>query len=139
MLPPAETDRVAEQPPRIIEPDPDSTALVNHESAYRDGAGETGAGPSAQNPAPPAKASEAPLGRWWPLTGALLTLFVSMGGNAYLGMQWWSARKRCQELIKQLRSPRQGIAHERLETDPEELDDTDEDQDVRIVNEHRQR
>jgi hypothetical protein len=120
----------------MIEPDPETSALVNHESAYRDADHENHmAGPSADKKVAATKSSEAPAARWWPLTGAMLMLFVSMGGNAYLGMQWWSARQRCQQLLEQIRSPRSSSTSESAES----IDDADEDQDVRIVNERRRR
>lgn len=136
---PSDVDPVAEQPPRMIEPDPSTTALVNHESAYREGADHSGsAGPSADKSAEPATSNDAPAGRWWPLTGAMLLLFVSMGGNAYLGMQWWSARLRCQELLRQIRSPRQG-GRGVATSEGQSSDERDEDQDVQIVHERSRR
>jgi hypothetical protein len=140
MPPPGEVDPVAQQPPRIIEPDPQSTALVNHEAAFREGDAEPGAaGPSANKPAPAAStAGEATPGRWWPLTGALLMLFVSVGGNAYLGLQWWSARQRCQQLLRQLRGLHQPDKPALSSSTGDDAGD-DEDQDVRIVGDRGRR
>lgn len=125
---------VNDDSPRRFQPDPTTTPLVQT-TGY--GAPETKpsaaeAGPSAK---PPAKTEEAK--PWLPLTFTLLCLFVSLGGNAYLGLQWWSIRQRCQQLLRDRRlgggphaSARKG--ERRFASDE---DEADEDQDVRAISE----
>ncbi len=78
--------------------------------------------PSNAQPAPPASKP------WLPLTASLFCLFVSLGGNAYLGMQWWSIRLRCQQL---LRRGRPGAEEDEAADEP--VDQDEEDQDVRAI------
>jgi hypothetical protein len=127
-----EPARVAEpaavQPPKAFEPDQQNMGMIQPTSGY---------GVEASRAAEP-NANAAPLGSqspgeqmapkpWLPLTASLLCLFVSLGGNAYLGLQWWSVRLRCQQLLRDRRFARRSTAP------PAEFDE--EDQDVRAITE----
>lgn len=135
------------QLPRTFQPDPGSTALVQHNSGYRDDQ-ETGPlsksnnEPFATKPKAKADPNEvAPESRpWFQLTVALLALFVSLGGNVYLGLQWWSLRCRCQNLMLRQRgipgksgSGRRGVANAAEDDVEYEEEDDEEDQEVRAV------
>jgi hypothetical protein len=128
---------VDDDTPRRIQPDPATTAMVQQISAY--GAGDTktpeskaAGGPSANK----ASVAEAPAKPWLPLTFTLLGLFVSLGGNAYLGLQWWSIRLRCQQLLRDRRLGRGPHSAVRPEDDAEkEAEADEEDQDVRAISE----
>jgi hypothetical protein len=140
---PALPKPIDDDTPGRFQPDPATTAMVQQTSAY--GAGDTktteakaAAGPSGSKP-PIAEAASKP---WLPLTFTLLGLFVSLGGNAYLGLQWWTIRQRCQQLLRDRRVGRPNSA-ERLEADTSGLrldarnlqEADDEDQDVRAISE----
>lgn len=127
---------VDDDTPRRFQPDPATTAMVQ-QTAY--GVGDTktpeskaAGGPSASKP----PIAEAPSKPWLPLTFTLLGLFVSLGGNAYLGLQWWTIRLRCQQLLRDRRLGRGPHSPVRADDDAEEEAESDEeDQDVRAISE----
>jgi hypothetical protein len=126
---------VDDDTPRRFEPEASSMALVQT-TGYGMGDAKTpeskaDGGPSANKP-PVVETASKP---WLPLTMALLGLFVSLGGNAYLGLQWWTIRLRCQQLLRDRRLGRgPQAALSRSEDEVEEQAD-EEDQDVRAISE----
>jgi hypothetical protein len=127
-------------PPRTFQPDASGTARANYASGYPEESASDQADLGSANATSNAAASDSPAAeprRWLPLTTSLLLLFVSMGGNAYLGVQWWSTRRRCQELLRRNRAPQPGTSKIGL-VKPEDEDD-DEDQEVRAVGDDESR
>jgi hypothetical protein len=127
---PAETTRseaVAGNPPRAFEVDPASTALITQTSAY---------GPETTKAAEATTSAKDPLDDppvpkpWLTLTASLLCLFVSLGGNAYLGLQWWGIRTRCQQLLRERRreTARLTVSEEDSNADVESSSDSDEEE-----------
>jgi hypothetical protein len=64
-------------------------------------AAEEPSGPSAAAAPPPADKKP-----WWGLTGALVLLFASLGGNAYLGWMNWDLRRQYASLLDMFRQQR---------------------------------
>lgn len=140
---------VNDDPPRPFLPDPSSTALVKQTSGFH-GAGE-GAHDHAHETTAAAKSTKAEESAkpWLPLTATLLCLFVSMGGNAYLGLQWWATRLRCIDLLRDRRGASNRTPLKKREREPdikqeyndaanetdEQPEEDDEDQDVRAIDE----
>jgi hypothetical protein len=62
----------------------------------------------ADEPAGPAAAASAPADKkpWWVLTGALMVLFASLGGNAYLGWVNWDLRRQYASLLDMFKQQR---------------------------------
>lgn len=126
---------VDDDSPGRFQPDPSTTALVQRTSAYGTQENKSAAAESGPSAKPPIKSEEAK--PWLPLTFTLLCLFVSLGGNAYLGLQWWSIRQRCQQLLRDRRlggGPHAAArkSEHRLAAEDE---GADEDQDVRAISE----
>ncbi len=132
-----------DRPGRFL-PEPGSAALVQQTSGYGVGESKTAnskgeAGPSGAKP-PAVTAAEASK-PWLPLTFTLLCLFVSLGGNAYLGLQWWTIRQRCQQLLRSRRmgkgphTPTRGSESDREHTKEDEYAADDEDEEVRAISE----
>lgn len=96
----------AAPPPDRFRPDLASTSPITQTGAIQEPPAKSqpaeknaDAGPSAAKPSLPASSPKP----WLPLTATLVCLFVSLGGNAYLGLQWWSTRLRCQQLLRERR------------------------------------
>ena len=47
---------------------------------------------------------------WLALTGVTVLLFVSVGGNAYLGWMSWELRRQCLGLLERLKDRRKAAA-----------------------------
>ena len=149
--PPALASDRRSGPPQTFEAEP-GVQPINHAAGFRDearpryGVGPTtkssnsfvntnppaGSKPAAKSstPSKPATATVAEADKpWFPFTMAVMGLFVSLGGNMYLGSLAWSYRNRCLALMGRTARSKQ---HRRPVS---RFDDEDEEQDVRAVEE----
>ena len=103
---PDESPVVSEMPPDPLEPDPQSRPLENRqagfvqetadkESVVRSPSDEILAGNESAKGSATAPGGAKP---WWPLTAAVVALFTSLGGNAYLAWLALGFRARCLSL-----------------------------------------
>jgi hypothetical protein len=143
-------DRLGSEPPKTFKADP-GVQPIQHATGFRDDARTRyGVGPSTQGSNPFANANvpspgstrpatqsqtsaarqpaaaEAPTRPWFPFTAALLGLFISLGGNVYLGSLAWNYRNRCLAMLGRGRRQPARRPHFRYEEE-------DEDQEVQAV------
>jgi hypothetical protein len=125
-------------PPEPFRVDPQDAQPITQRAGYiAEDATPSEAKPNSASAANTSDVPPAPAKPWLPLTATLLCLFGSLGANAYMGLQWWSVRLRCQQLLQDRREAAtflDNAAEDDLDEDqPDDEDEEDEDQDVRAI------
>ncbi len=92
-------------------------ATTSRLTSYRSDSPSYEAAPESTKPEPPdaaatvaAPSEEAEPKPWLALTGVMVLLFVSVGGNAYLGWMSWELRRQCLGLLERLKDRRKKAA-----------------------------